>query len=93
MKRSKEIIINRRIMHRYQQQYRLWKPIIMCMPILRINTDIVEKNDKKEWARLCRQNLIFVDTDKPQEKQPRIVCGPNFQEALKKCLTNKITQQ
>lgn len=82
MKRSKETITNRRIMHRYQQKYRLWRPIIMGLPILRINADVVEKFDEKEWQRLCRQSVLYVDTDKPQENQPRIVCGPNFQEAL-----------
>lgn len=78
MKRSKETITNRRIMHRYQQQYQLWRPIIMGMPILSINTDVGEKFDEKEWLRLCLQGVLYVDTDKPQESQPHIVCGPNF---------------
>lgn len=32
MKRSKQTIINRRIMHNYQQIYRLWMPIILSNP-------------------------------------------------------------
>ena len=64
MKRSKEIIINRRIMHRYQQQYRLWKPIIMGIPILRINTDTIRnvRFDEK-WLKYARRGILLLNNE------------------------------
>ena len=66
MKRSKEIIINRRIMHRYQQQYRLWRPIIMGMPILRINTDTIRNaRFDEEWLKYARQGILLLNNVEP----------------------------
>ena len=60
MKRSKQTIINRRTMHRYQQQYRLWHRIASTMPLLRIDTSIIDDWSSTEWVKYCRQGVIFI---------------------------------
>lgn len=58
MKRSKQTIINRRIMHRYQQKYRLWQRYLP-FPILR-NTSIVDNWDSTKWLEYARQGVIIL---------------------------------
>ena len=50
MKRTKQTIINRRIMHRYQQQYRLWQRYWLHFPILKIRPYDFEWN-AEEWLK------------------------------------------
>lgn len=52
-------------MHRYQQQYRLWRPIIMGKPILRIDTSVLKEWDEKEWMKYSRQGVLLIDSEKP----------------------------
>lgn len=60
MKRTKQVITNRRIMHRYQQKYKLWRHIISAFPLLRIN--ICEKPwNTQDWMKYARQGIIIID--------------------------------
>lgn len=59
MKRTKQTIINRRIMHRYQLKYRLWQ-CYLPFPILRINTSIVDNWDSTKWLEYARQGIIIL---------------------------------
>lgn len=57
MKRSKQTIINRRIMHRYQQQYNLWKRYWLHFPILKIRPYDFEW-DEAEWLKYSRGSVL-----------------------------------
>lgn len=57
MKRSKEIIINRRIMHRYQEKYKLWRHIVLFRPLL-INTN-TEGWDENAWLEYTKAGVII----------------------------------
>ena len=60
MKRSKQTIINRRIMHRYQQQYRIWHKYVKALPLLRIDPNI--KWNETEWLKYCRAGVLLIKT-------------------------------
>lgn len=57
MKRSKQTIINRRIMHNYQQIYRLWMPIILSNPYkaLQMYDSLIRYKVKKIKKGKCKK--------------------------------------
>lgn len=61
MKRSKQTIINRRIMHRYQQQYHLWVHIIGKHPLLYIPVGYKPAFDIDNWIKYCRSGVILIN--------------------------------
>ena len=58
MKRSKETIINRRSMHRYQEQYRLWRYKILVRPLLNIPANL--KWDQTKWLEYCKSGILLL---------------------------------
>lgn len=57
MKRTKQTIINRRIMHRYQEKYRLWSRYNPHFPILRIRPSNFDW-DVAEWLKYSRSSVL-----------------------------------
>lgn len=62
MKRNKLIITNRRIMHRYQEKYKLWRHIVLFRPLLLINTN-TEGWDEKAWLEYTKNGVIIFNID------------------------------